>query len=77
MVFENLVKTENEMKGSQRNMFVELPADKIDDKEAGKFPNSLEIGRETFEQPFAENSFGEFQYLGRKTFNKTKTWFYT
>ncbi len=60
------------MKGSQRIMFFDLPADQIDDKEAGKFQNSLEIGCETSEQLFAENSFGEFQYLDRETFNKAK-----
>ncbi len=60
------------MKDSQQIMFVELPADKIDDKEAGNFQSSLEIGRGTFEKLFAKNSFGEFQYLCRKTLNKAE-----
>jgi hypothetical protein len=72
MFFENRVEIEKEMEGSQRIMSIDLPADKIDDKESEKFQSSLEIGRGNSEQLFAENSFGEFQYLGRKTFNKAK-----
>jgi hypothetical protein len=66
MFFENLVKTEKEIKGSQQIMFVDLPADKRADKDDGKFQISLEIIYETSEQLFAENAFGEFQYLGRE-----------
>jgi hypothetical protein len=63
MFSENLVKTEKEMKGSQRIMFVDLQVDKTADKEGGKFQSSLEISCGTSEQLFAENSYGEFQYL--------------
>jgi hypothetical protein len=72
MFFENLVKIEKEIKGSQRIMFVDLPADKRADKDGGKFQISLETIYETSEQLFAENAFGESQYLGRETFNKAK-----
>lgn len=53
-------------------MFVDQSADKLADKEDGKFQISLEIIYETSEQLFVENSFGEFQYLDRETFDKAK-----
>jgi hypothetical protein len=71
MFLENHVETEKEMKGSQRIMFVELPADIIDDK-AGKFQSGLEISRGTFQPLFSENLFGQFSYLDRETFNKAE-----
>lgn len=72
MFSENFVTTEKEIKDSQRIMFVDLPVDKTADKEGRKFQSGLEISCGTFEQLFAENSFGKFQYLCRGTFNKAE-----
>jgi hypothetical protein len=69
MFFEIRVKTEKEMKDSQRIMFFNLPVGKIGKKEAEKLQSSLEIGCGTSEQLFAENSFRESHYLSRETLN--------
>ncbi len=77
MFFENHVETEKEMKDSQRIMFVELPADKIDDKEAGNFQSVSKLVMGLLSSCLLKIRSENSNISAEKHSIKLKTWFHT